>query len=328
MERRDLTESQAQAAAAAIVQGAATPAQIAALLVALRMKGETVAEITGFARAMRAAAVPTPIPCDDLVDTCGTGGDGAQTFNISTCAAIVAAAVGCHVAKHGNRAISSRCGSADVLCELGVNIDAPPEVAARCVEHAGVGFLFAPRLHPGMKHAAGPRRELAARSIFNLLGPLTNPAGARRQVVGVYNKEWTEPLAEVLGRLGAVHCLVVHGSDGLDEITTTGSTRVSELRDGGVRTYELHPHDVGLETAAAKDLVGGDAATNARIVRAVLSGEPGAARDVVALNAGAVAYVAGKAQSIAQGVALACEAMDSGAAARTLSELVRVSNEG
>ena len=327
LDRDDLTEPQARAAAEQIIAGRATPAQIAALLVALRMKGETVDEITGFARAMRAAAIRVPVSEDGLVDTCGTGGDGADTFNISTLAAIVAAAIGCRVAKHGNRAISSRCGSADLLRELGVNLDASPEVVARCIDTVGVGFLFAPHHHPGMKHAAGPRREIAARSIFNLLGPLTNPAGARRQVLGVYDAVWTESLAQVLHRLGATHCLVVHGHDGLDEITTTGPTRISELSDGDVRTYDLQPEDVGVPLATSDQLAGGDASVSAAIARKLLAGEPSPACDIVALNAGAVAYVTGRSATIADGVKLASDALASGAARETLDALVRVSNE-
>lgn len=327
IERRDLSETQAEAAAEALLSGEATPAQVAALLVALRMKGESVGEITGFVRALRRGAVRVPIAAGDVVDPVGTGGDGLNTFNISTASAFVAAAAGCRVAKHGNRAISSRCGAADVLRELGVHIDAPPERMARCIDEIGIGFLFAQRYHPGMKHVIGPRRELAVRTIFNLLGPLANPAGARRHLIGIYDRRLTHTLAEVLGRLGSTHALVVHGEDGLDEISPAARTTVSELRDGTVNTYSLVPEDFGLPRAPLEILRGGDAAENAAILRDVLSGAPGPRRDVVLLNAGATIYAAGAADTMAAGIRRAAEAIDSGAARAKLEALVSATAE-
>jgi len=325
---RSLSEQQAAGVAEAIMDGQATPAQIAALLVALRMKGETLEEILGFAWSMRRRATPVPLaPCDELLDTCGTGGDAAGTFNISTVAAFVAAGAGCKVAKHGNRSNSSRCGSSDVLEALGVNTQMSPEQTARCIERIGVGFLFAPQYHPGARHAAGPRAEIGVRTIFNAIGPLVHPAGARRQLVGIYDAKLTEPIAEVLGRLGALHGLVVHGEDGLDEITITGATCVSELRDGNVKNYTLRPEDFGVPRGRPEDLRGGEPQDNARIAREVLSGRPGPPREVVLLNAGAAIFVGGKAASIAEGVARAREAIDSGRAMAKLEALLAASRE-
>jgi anthranilate phosphoribosyltransferase len=321
VEGHSLSEQEACAAASAIMHGEATPAQIAALLVGLRMKGETADEITGFARAMRAGATPLPLPPEGLVDTCGTGGDGSGTFNISTVSAFVAAGAGCKVAKHGNRSISSRCGSADVLRALGVNIELSPQATARCIEQVGVGFLFAPLYHPSMKHAAGPRREIGVRSIFNILGPLANPAGARRQLLGVFSRGLTDTLADVLRALGSAHCLVVHGEDGLDEITLTGRTHVSELRDGTIRTYTLDPASMGIQRARPEQLAGGDPQANADITMGILKGQPGPTRDIVLLNAGAVVYVSGRAASLPEGVQLAAESIDSGRAVRVLEAL-------
>ena len=323
-----LSEAQAAAVAAEIMRGQATSAQIAALLVALRVKGETVDEISGFARAMRAGATAAPARSDDLVDTCGTGGDGARTFNISTVAALVAAGAGCKVAKHGNRSVSSRCGSADVLAALGVDIEMSPERAARCIDEIGVGFLFAPQYHPGARHAAGPRREIGVRTIFNMLGPLLNPAGAQRQVMGVYGVGLTEPIARVLGRLGSRHSLVVCGEDGLDEITLSGRTFVAELRDGTVRSFTLTPQELGLAPAPTAALRGGDAAENARIAREVLAGARGPCRDAVLANAGAAIYVAGRADDVAEGVRRAAEAIDRGRAHSVLDALVQRSRAG
>ncbi len=323
-----LSEAQAEAVAEAIMRGEATPAQIAALLVALRVKGETVEEITGFVRAMRAGAATVPARSDDLVDTCGTGGDGAQTFNISTVAALVAAGAGCKVAKHGNRSVSSRCGSADVLAALGVDIEMSPERAAACIDEIGVGFLFAPQYHPGARHAAGPRREIGVRTIFNVIGPLLNPAGARRQVMGVYRAGLTEPIAQVLGRLGSQHCLVVCGEDGLDEITLAGRTFVSELRGGRVRSLTLTPAALGVSAAPTEALRGGDVAENAEITRAILAGAAGPRRDAVLVNAGAAIYVAGRAADIAEGVRRAAAAIDSGRARAVLEALERRSRDG
>ena len=320
-----LGEGQAAAVATEIMAGKATPAQIAALLVALRAKGESVEEITGFVRAMRLGAVPAPARSDNLVDTCGTGGDRSGTFNISTVSGFVAAGAGCKVAKHGNRSISSSCGSADVLQSLGVNIEMSPEDSAGCIDEIGVGFLFAPQYHPGARHAAGPRREIGVRTVFNMLGPLLNPAGARRQLMGVYDRSLTEPVAQVLQRLGSVHCLVVHGEDGLDEITLAGRTFVTELRNDALRSFTVCPGDFSLADAELDTLRGGDAQANARIVREVLDGEPGPTRDVVLLNAGASIYVGGRADSIGEGIQRAAESIDSCSARAKLEALVACS---
>jgi len=319
---RNLSEAQAAVVAAEIMAGKATPAQIAALLVALRAKGESVEEITGFVRAMRQGALPAPARSDNLVDTCGTGGDRGGTFNISTASALVAAGAGCKVAKHGNRSISSSCGSADVLQSLGVNVEMSPEDSAACIDEIGVGFLFAPQYHPGARHVAGPRREIGVRTVFNMLGPLLNPAGARRQLMGVYDRTLTEPIAQVLQRLGSVHCLVVHGEDGLDEITLAGKTFVTELRNDAIRSFTVCPGDFGIAEAELDALRGGDVQANARIVREVLDGGPGPTRDVVLLNAGASIYVGGRADSIGAGVRRAAESIDSGSARAKLEALV------
>ncbi|MEO5354824.1 MAG: anthranilate phosphoribosyltransferase [Magnetococcus sp. XQGC-1] len=322
-----LTQEQARAVTEQIMSGQATDAQIGAYLVALRIKGETVDEITGSAQAMRSKALSLSVP-GRLLDTCGTGGDAAGTFNISTTAAFVVAAQGVVVAKHGNRAISSKSGSADLLTALGVNIDAEPPVVQRCLAEAGIGFLFAPRYHSAMRHVAGPRRELAVRTIFNLLGPLTNPANAPFQLMGLFAAHWLEPIAHVLGRLGLSHALVVHGSDGLDEITTTGPTQVAELEEGGrVHTYTVEPEQFGLPRARLADLQGGDAQANAAITRRVLSGERGAQRDIVLLNAGAALYAARQAASLADGIEMAVAAIDSGRAMQSLERLVALSNQ-
>jgi anthranilate phosphoribosyltransferase len=288
------------------------------------MKGESVSEIAGCARAMRRSAVPVrPQRRDRLVDTCGTGGDGAGTFNISTTAAFVVAGAGQPVAKHGNRSISSRCGSADVLEALGVNLDLTPDQVAASVDEVGIGFLFAPKLHPAMKHAIGPRRELGVRTIFNVLGPLTNPASASAQVVGVYDPDLTETLARVLGTLGSEAAFVVHGSGGLDELTTTGLNRVSVLRDERVETRTFDPADLGFPRARLSDLRGGDARENAAITREILSGRlNGARRDVVVLNAAAALVAGGEAQSLPEGIRLAKHSLDRGSAQRVLDHLV------
>lgn len=309
----------------AIMAGEATAAQIAAFLVALRMKGETVEEIVGFVEAMRERAVALPTRVEGLVDTCGTGGDGADTFNISTAAAIVAAAGGVSVAKHGNRAVSSRCGSADVLEALGVAIQLTPEGAARCLERTGLCFLFAPLYHPSMRHAAGPRREIGLRTVFNLLGPLANPARAERQVVGVYDRRLVPVVAEVLRELGARHCLVVASHDGLDELSIAAPTDVCEVKNGRITSYTVTPEDVGLSRHAPETMRGGNPAANAALIRRIFAGEKGGARDVVALNAGAALYVGGRAASMAEGVRTAQALIDEGAAAAKLEELIRVS---
>lgn len=323
-----LTRDEAREAMRAIMAGDAGPAWIAGFLVALRVKGETVDEIAGFAETMRAVANPLDLGEENLVDTCGTGGDGAGTFNVSTAAALVAAGAGVKVAKHGNRAVSSECGSADVLEALGVTLVSDEPVLRRCLREAGFAFLFAPAQHPAMKHAIGPRRELGLRTVFNLLGPLTNPAGARRQVMGVYDAALVRPLAEVLARLGAEHAMVVHGAGGLDELSTLGATRVAEWDGQRLAVHELRPEDHGLEPASAEAIAGGDPPRNARIVRAVLEGEPGPARDIVLLNAAAAIRVAGAADSLADGLVRARRAVDEGAAAAALDALIRVTGEG
>jgi anthranilate phosphoribosyltransferase len=325
MNGESLNIEEAEEVMSQIMSGEATPAQIGAYLMALRMKGETVAEITGSVRAMRHSAVavrPAAGPAD-LVDTCGTGGDGAGTFNISTTAAFVVAGTGQKVAKHGNRSVSSKSGSADVLLALGANLDLTPEQVAQAVDEVGIGFLFAPKLHPAMKHAIGPRREVGVRTIFNILGPLTNPAGALSQVVGVYDGRLTEPLARVLAELGSRGAFVVHGHGGLDELTTTGPNRVSRLENGQVSSEILDPAALGFAPAAPADLLGGTAEENAEITRDILSGrQNGPRRDVVILNAAAALVAAGKAADLSAGIEQAGESIDSGAAQKVLDNFV------
>jgi anthranilate phosphoribosyltransferase len=325
--RVDLTVEEAGGAMDAIMDGRAQPSQIAGFLVGLAMKGERPDEIVGLARTMRARATKLSRSFAPVFDTCGTGGDGAQTFNVSTVAALVLAACGVRVAKHGNRSASSRCGSADLFEALGVNVAAPPAVVERCLEQAGIAFLFAQVFHPSMKHAAPTRKELGVRTAFNLLGPLTNPAGASRQLVGVPRPELTELVARSLAHLGAERAWVVHGADGLDEISTTGYTKVSECRDGAVNTFYLHPADVGLPKSTPETLRGGDPAENAAIARGVLAGRPGAPRDIVLLNAGASLLIAGKVATIPQGLVLAADAIDTGRAASVLQKLVTLSKD-
>lgn len=327
LERQDLSAAEMERVMRQIMRGEATPAQIGALLMALRLKGETVEEIIGAVRAMRAEAVQIHPMATVVVDTCGTGGDRKGTFNISTAAAFVVAGAGITVAKHGNRAMSGSVGGADVLEALGVKIDLEPERVAACVDAIGIGFLFAQKFHPAMKHAAGPRRELGIRTIFNLLGPLSNPAGARHQVVGVFAPEWIEPLAHALGRLGSTHALVVHSDDGLDEISLAADTTVAEWREGVVHSYRLAPEDFGLDRCRAEDLRGGATATEgARIVREILNGEPGPCLDTVMLNAAAALYVADAAASIAKALPLAHAAIRSGKARQKLDELIQFSH--
>jgi anthranilate phosphoribosyltransferase len=309
-----------------VMEGGATPAQIGALLIALRVKGETVEEITGAARVMRAKC--TPVPCqsllrgEPLVDTCGTGGDGAGTFNVSTVAAFVASGAGVKVAKHGNRSVSSRCGSADLVEALGVPLDMTPDQVGECIDQVGIGFLFAPALHGAMRHAIGPRREIGLRTIFNLLGPLTNPAGATAQVLGVYDPNLVEPLARVLRHLGTADAFVVHGQGGLDEISLSGPTLVARLQEGRVETFTLTPEEVGLARAGREEVKGGDAAMNARLALEVLEGKPGPRRDMALINAAAALVAAGKAGEMREGVGLAAQAIDSGAALARLDQLV------
>lgn len=320
---QSLTEVEAAKAMEAIMEGQATPAQIGAFLTALRLKGETVDEITGFARTMRRLAVPLKVRRQVLVDTCGTGGDGSHTFNISTAAAFVVAGAGVPVAKHGNRSVSSCAGSADVLEALGVRVDLPPAGVEECLEKVGMGFLFAPSFHKAMKHAAGPRREIGIRTVFNLLGPLTNPAGAPYQLVGVYGPELTETVASVLGRLGCRRAFVVHGSDGLDEITITGPTKITRLEEGSLETFFFDPAEIGIGPVAPEELLGGTAADNAEIIRGVLEGRPGPARDVVVVNAAFALMAAGVASSVREGMALAARSIDTGAAHGKLAALIR-----
>jgi anthranilate phosphoribosyltransferase len=339
---QSLDRAEAREVMAEVLAGKCSDAQIAALLIALRMKGETVEEIVGFAEAIRAAAAPLPIrgadalavtgtgrdalaeesPVEEsLVDTSGTGGDASGTFNISTATALVTAGAGVRVAKHGNRSISSKCGSADVVEALGINIQLSPERAAQCLREVGICFLYAPNLHPAMKQVQGVRRELRMRTMFNLLGPLTNPARANGQVVGVYSLDLVEKLAEALSMLGLHRALVVHGLDGLDEITITGTTRVAEAREGSVRSYEVEPEEFGMTRAKLQEIAGGDATENAAIIRAVLAGEKSPRRDVVLLNAAAALVAAGKADRLAEALPLAIKSIDSGAAAGKLTAL-------
>lgn len=324
--RQDLTMDEAAAAMDAIMEGRAQPAQIAGLLVGLSMKGERPAEIVGLARTMRSRATQLSRSYAPVFDTCGTGGDRAHTFNVSTVAALVLAACGVRVAKHGNRSVSSKCGSADLFEALGVRIGADAVTVERCLDEAGIAFLFAPTFHPSMRHAGPTRKDLGVRTAFNLLGPLTNPAGAARQLVGVPRPELTELVARSLALLGSERAWVVHGADGLDEISTTGYTKVSECRGGAVNTFYVHPSDFGLPRASPAQLRGGDAAANAGIARAILGGETGPPRDIVLLNAAASLLVAGAETSIGDGIRRAAAALDSGDAARVLGRLVRVSN--
>ncbi len=323
VERRDLTSEEMYGVMRAIMTGAATPAQIGGLLIGLRMKGETVDEITAAARVMRELA--TAVEVSDrthLVDTCGTGGDGASTFNISTASAFVVAAAGGSVAKHGNRSVSSRSGSADVLEAAGVNIDLGPAEIGRCIDELGVGFLFAPRHHGAMKYAISPRREMGVRTLFNLLGPLTNPAAAPAQLMGVFSDHWLEPLALVLGRLGSRHVLVVHAEDGLDEISVGGITQVAELSNGAVRRFSIEPEEFGMRRSDIRTLVVNGAAESLEVMCRALDNVPGAARDIVVLNAGAAIYVCGLAADLTGGVRKAAETIASGAARAKLDALV------
>ncbi len=320
-----LSEADAEAAFEVLMSGAATPAQIGAFLMALRVRGETVSEITGAARIMRAKSIKVEAPAG-AIDTCGTGGDGAGTFNISTAAALVAAACGVTVAKHGNRAMSSKSGAADVLAALGVNLDTTPEVIGRSLREAHIGFIFAQRHHTAMKHVAPVRQELGQRTIFNLLGPLSNPAGAKRQLLGVFAHKWIVPMAETLARLGSERAWVVHGSDGLDEITTTGTTFVAEIDGDTFRTFEIVPEDAGIRRAKPEELVGGDAAANAAAMRTLLHGRGGPYRDIVVLNAAAALVIAGKVANLKDGAAMALDAIIAGKAAKTLAALVAISH--
>lgn len=326
VELRDLSAADMEAVMRSIMTGQATPAQIGGFLVGLRMKGETVDEIAAAAKVMRELATRVDVGGRHLVDTCGTGGDGASTFNISTASAIVTAAAGGRVAKHGNRSVSSRSGSADVLEAAGVKLDLTPAQVATCIDQVGVGFLFAPQHHSAMKHAIGPRKEMRVRTLFNLLGPLTNPAGAPNQVLGVFSPEWVEPLAQVLKQLGSEHVLVVHAEDGLDEISIAAPTRIAELNKGDISVYTVTPEDFGLQRADLSAIAVENAAQSLAMIEAVFAGQPGPARDIVRLNAGAAIYAAGLAPSLADGVALAADVISSGKARQTYQSLIDVSN--
>jgi anthranilate phosphoribosyltransferase len=341
VERDDLSEAEMIEVMDQIMSGGATPAQIASFITALRMKGETVDEITGAARVMRDRALPIRVgksvldldrdeinlDRETILDTCGTGGSGTNSFNISTTVAFVVSACGVKVAKHGNRAVSSSCGSADVLEALGVNLDITPETVERSIAEIGIGFLFAPALHGAMKHAIGPRREIGVRTIFNILGPLTNPAGADCQVLGVYREDLVEKLAHVLKKLGCKRGFVVHGRDGMDEITLTGESRIAEVTAEGVQVMVITPEDFGLQRSSASELRGGDAVGNAVIVKDILAGLDGAKRRVVLLNAAFALLAAGKARDVLDGIKIATEAIDSGRAAKQLEMLVAITNE-
>ncbi|MDA8126057.1 MAG: anthranilate phosphoribosyltransferase [Deltaproteobacteria bacterium] len=322
----NLRETEMEAVMNEVMEGAATPAQIAAFMTALRIKGETVEEVTGAARVMRQKATRIDARSSVILDTCGTGGDGRHTFNISTTAAFVVAAAGICVAKHGNRAVSSGCGSADVLEALGVKIDAAPEIVEECIQEIGIGFLFAPQLHGAMKYAIGPRREIGIRTIFNMLGPLTNPAGANCQLIGVYDPRLTEMFAGVLKNLGTKRAFVVHGADGLDEATVTAETRVSELKDGLISTYNIDAETLFGRYADAAALQGGDAEANAALTKEILSGEPGPRRNIVVLNAALAIVAGGQAESLAEGIKVAEACIDSGAAIKKLGALIEVSH--
>jgi anthranilate phosphoribosyltransferase len=336
VERRDLSRIEAAAAMEAIMSGAATNAQIASFLTALRMKGETVEELIGFAQVMRQKVVRIRTRGDEvaaltgtdremLIDTCGTGGDATGTFNVSTATAFVVAGAGLRVAKHGNRSVSSLCGSADVVEALGINLELTPQKVGRCVDEVGVGFLYAPLLHTAMKHVMPTRREMGIRTVFNILGPLTNPAGANAQIIGVYAAALTEPLARVLAELGTIRAFVVHGSDNLDEISNTGESRVSEVREGLVRTFAVRPEDFGMPRASIADLRGGDREQNAQIICGLLDGESGPRRDIVLMNAAAALVAGGRARDLKEGVALAGQSIDSGEARNKLGQLIALS---
>ncbi len=325
VEKVSLSSEEAEAVMQEIMLGEATPSQISAFLTALRMKGETPEEIAGCARAMRAHASKVVTSQSPVMDTCGTGGDGISTFNISTVVAFVIAGAGVAVAKHGNRSVSSRCGSADVLETLGVRIDLGPEEIGRCLDEIGIGFLFAPRLHPAMKHALPSRREIGIRTIFNVLGPLTNPASASVQLLGVYDPELTETMAQVLSLLGSYRVLVVYGADGLDELSTTGINKLTQLYNGQITTYRLDPQQLGLPLAELAQLRGGLPEENASIVRALLQGEKGTKRDIVLLNAAAGLLAAERAADFQEGLTIAAESIDSGRALNKLEQLIRLS---
>ena len=324
-ERRNLSSTEMTEVMRTIMTGEATPAQIGGFLVGLRMKGETIDEITAAAQVMRSLATKVTVQVDHLVDTCGTGGDASSTFNISTSSALVVAAAGGHVAKHGNRSITSKSGSADVLEAAGVNLELTPEQVAQCIKQVGVGFMFAPRHHGAMKHAIGPRREMGVRTLFNVLGPLTNPADAPNQVLGVFSDQLLEPLAQVMHKLGSRHVMVVHSEDGMDEISISAPTHVAELKNDKVSRYIIKPEDFGFARGNLKELTVDSAQQSLGMIRLVFDGHTGPARDIVVLNAGAAIYVAGLAKDMAEGVQQAQAAIDSGAATKKLNALVKLS---
>ena len=326
VEGNDLTRDEARSVMEAIMSGETTDAQIGGFLVAMRLKGETVEEISSFTRVMREKATHIEAGIADVLDTCGTGGDGSHTFNISTITAFVAAGAGITVAKHGNRSVSSKCGSADVIRELGINIDIPPEKVSECLQNVGIAFLFAPKLHASMKYAIGPRRELAIRTFFNILGPMTNPAGAKRQLMGVYDRNLVEIVAGVLSDLGSEKAFVVQGDDGLDEITTTSGTYIAEVEEGKVKTYSINPEDFGIGKASQEDLLGGDTEENVAIFTSILSGEPGPKRDIVLLNSAFAICAGGRADTPAEGLKIAGQSIDSGAAMEKYKALRELSN--
>jgi anthranilate phosphoribosyltransferase len=321
----DLSPGEMETVMRLVMTGDATPSQIGGFLVALRMKGETVDEVAAAAKVMRSLAERVTLNFDDAIDIVGTGGDSTSTFNVSTCSAVVAAAAGAKVAKHGNRSVSSKSGAADLLEEAGVNIDLLPEQVGHCISTLNLGFMFAPRHHSAMKHAIGPRREMAIRTIFNLLGPLTNPAGARSQLLGVYSREWVRPIAEVLKKLGSEHVIVVHGHDGMDEISISGPTQIAELRDGLITEFVIEPSQFGLKNSPLSDIKVDGAAQSLAMIQSVLDNEVSAARDIVMLNAGAALCVAGIVESISEGVVKAEDVLASGAAKAKLAELIQVS---
>lgn len=325
LNRENLEASEMELVMKQVMTGEATPAQIGGFLIALRMKGETVDEVAAAATVMRSLATGVSLEHDDAIDIVGTGGDSTSTFNVSTCSAVVAAAAGARVAKHGNRSISSNSGAADLLEEAGVNIDLTPEQVAHCIDNMNIGFMFALRHHSAMKHAIGPRKEMGVRTVFNLLGPLTNPAGARSQLLGVYDQQWVRPIADVLRKLGSDHVIVVHGHDGMDEISISGPTHVAELKQGEINEYVIEPAQFGLAVSPLSTIKVDGAAESLHVINGVLANKPGPARDIVVLNSGAALCVAGLAESIADGVVLAEQTLASGAAATKLEELVTVS---
>jgi anthranilate phosphoribosyltransferase len=324
-ERKDLSHAQMTSVMNLIMTGQATPAQIGGFLIGLRMKGETVDEITAAAGVMRELSAKVSVPQDHLIDTCGTGGDASGSFNISTASAFVAAAAGARVAKHGNRSVSSKSGSADVLEAAGVNLELAPEQVGECIKHVGVGFLFAVKHHSAMKHAIGPRKEMGVRTIFNLLGPLTNPASAPNQVIGVFSKQWVEPLAHVLKHLGSHHVMVVHAEDGMDEISIGSATHVAELKNGEIKTYTVKPEEFAMQRASLDTLKAADAQASLEIIKSVLSNKPGPAKDIVCLNAGAAIYVSGIVNTLAEGIEKAKVVIADGSALKTMQALVQYS---